>query len=417
MKNKKLTKYEQKIQDKLNEVSFDYQSSDWDALRTNIKPPSLWNAYKTQIVIGLILLVAAFTAANYIHKNQETRASNDIKKTIEKKPAIKNKSAKPIPIIKEKEVEEDSEPKAEIAVIDSTQNDENILEKDTIEQKSEIQQDIELTESKADSSKTTKAIEIESSELQSIEIQGFLCLGNEIEIKAIRDKIIKGEKFTWTVSGKTQPYTGASFAYEIEKEGLIEITCTNENSKVSESFTIKKLPEINFTYEDLKDPYWDEAVRLNASPSNLDYSWEIENLDDPILGNNQTVDMVNAGLYDVELIHITENGCVVRKNKPISIQSDFNPLAPNAFTPDGDGLNDNFMPQGFFQVPGSFKLSIHNANGNLIYETLSKEMPWNGQKNNQGISYDKGIFIWKVEIEHNERKKTFSGQVRIWPKE
>ena len=26
-----------KIQDKLNEVSFDYQSSDWDALRTNIK--------------------------------------------------------------------------------------------------------------------------------------------------------------------------------------------------------------------------------------------------------------------------------------------------------------------------------------------------------------------------------------------
>ena len=46
--------------------------------------------------------------------------------------------------------------------------------------------------------------------------------------------------------------------------------------------------------------------RLNASPSNLDYSWEIENLDDPILGNNQTVDMVNAGLYDVELIHITE---------------------------------------------------------------------------------------------------------------
>ena len=49
---------------------------------------------------------------------------------------------------------------------------------------------------------------------------------------------------------------------------------------------------------------------------------------------------------------------------------------PNAFTPNGDGLNDTFHPVGN-EVP-DYSMNIFNRWGELVFETTTMEPGWDG---------------------------------------
>lgn len=64
----------------------------------------------------------------------------------------------------------------------------------------------------------------------------------------------------------------------------------------------------------------------------------------------------------------------------------------NAISPDGDGKND------FFQVHigevSRFYLAIKDANGNMIFETDSKDSAWNGKHQQSGEDCKSGTYIY-----------------------
>ena len=69
--------------------------------------------------------------------------------------------------------------------------------------------------------------------------------------------------------------------------------------------------------------------------------------------------------------------------------------APNSFTPDGDGLNDVWVPV----VTGivSYKLEVFNRWGELVFETLDEKEPWLGQKGNDGQHYcPNGMYFYRA---------------------
>jgi gliding motility-associated-like protein len=122
----------------------------------------------------------------------------------------------------------------------------------------------------------------------------------------------------------------------------------------------------------------------------------------------------DKGVYDVKLEAITSDGCSVEITKPIAIEVDFDPLAPNAFTPDQNGMNDTFIPEAFKDRNDRFKMEIFSLNGELIYRTMDNSAAWNGHFNNTGRLMDEGIYVWKVIISNAEGKeKSFAGNVRI----
>ena len=135
-------------------------------------------------------------------------------------------------------------------------------------------------------------------------------------------------------------------------------------------------------------------------------------MENPILGNNQTVDFSRSGFFDIELIYTDLNGCETSVSKPIQIQENFDPLAPTAFTPDGDGLNDDFMPHGFNNLDANFRMSIYDIKGNLVYLTTSLNEPWKGEKIINNSELSPNFYVWKVEISKDNRTKAFTGQVQ-----
>lgn len=66
---------------------------------------------------------------------------------------------------------------------------------------------------------------------------------------------------------------------------------------------------------------------------------------------------------------------------------------PSAFTPDGDGKNDDFGPMGSLLSLSNYQLSIYNRWGERVFYSTSPFEKWNGKV--KGIPTDGNLFVWQ----------------------
>jgi gliding motility-associated-like protein len=100
-----------------------------------------------------------------------------------------------------------------------------------------------------------------------------------------------------------------------------------------------------------------------------------------------------VGTYYVGLSVVTANGCIEEITDSVIVEDNYVVFFPTSFTPNGDGLNDVFMPLG--GGIEKFKLEIYNRWGNMIYSTNSMSQPWDGNDHGQDN------YIWKVYLKDN----------------
>ena len=65
---------------------------------------------------------------------------------------------------------------------------------------------------------------------------------------------------------------------------------------------------------------------------------------------------------------------------------------PNAFTPNGDGLNDTFGAIG--QGISEYRMMIFNRWGNMIFESDDVQKQWDGTHN--GEKAELGVYVYKI---------------------
>jgi gliding motility-associated-like protein len=71
---------------------------------------------------------------------------------------------------------------------------------------------------------------------------------------------------------------------------------------------------------------------------------------------------------------------------------------PNAFTPDGDNLNDYFLPVLTNIKPVEYKLSILNKWGQVIFESSNLEVGWNGKIQVTGNEATNDTYFYQVQV-------------------
>lgn len=122
------------------------------------------------------------------------------------------------------------------------------------------------------------------------------------------------------------------------------------------------------------------------------------------------------GVYQVVQTVTNATGCVDRKVKEVRIDRDFDLAAPKSFSPNGDGKEDNFMPQTLLQLKTKFQLSIYDPAGTMVYNTSDAKRPWCGKVQNQGPVCVPGDYVWMVDVEGaNRSTETFTGTVKLLP--
>lgn len=102
-----------------------------------------------------------------------------------------------------------------------------------------------------------------------------------------------------------------------------------------------------------------------------------------------------AGVYDVSLSMVNAFGCLseqswpqyVRVNKLVSL------FVPNAFSPNGDGLNDVFTVSTRLII--DFQINIYDRWGKLIYASGNPGFEWNGT-DDQGKQVPEGVYTYTI---------------------
>lgn len=69
-------------------------------------------------------------------------------------------------------------------------------------------------------------------------------------------------------------------------------------------------------------------------------------------------------------------------------------LLPNAFTPNGDGLNDTYFISNEFLVDELMSFEIYDRWGQKVFETISKSDSWDGSFKNKSLN--PGMFLYKI---------------------
>ncbi len=148
------------------------------------------------------------------------------------------------------------------------------------------------------------------------------------------------------------------------------------------------------TVEVIEGPEYELGFEVNACPSEpvlltipLDgqsYSWSTG-------GTGQTELVIGAGEHIFTVID--DLGCPHTDTATvIALEAEAQLYAPNAFTPDGDGLNDNFLITGIGEE--AVELLIFDRWGEQLYSTTSLTEPWDGRYSGTLVKQD--VYVYRL---------------------
>lgn len=112
--------------------------------------------------------------------------------------------------------------------------------------------------------------------------------------------------------------------------------------------------------------------------------------------------------YTVSLEVANEGGCTDRTEAVVCVEDAFALYAPNAFTPNNDGINDGFLVRTTVVNPEFFRLEVFDRWGTLIHSTQDPLEPWDGD------GLPQGIYQWQVKVRDTEQKmRTRNGHLAL----
>jgi len=110
---------------------------------------------------------------------------------------------------------------------------------------------------------------------------------------------------------------------------------------------------------------------------------------------NPTFPYTEPGTYPVVLVVKSDKGCTDTLIRPLVVMEDFGIYVPNAFTPNGDGLNDIFQPKGFGVT--KYELNIYDRWGERVFHTTTFEQGWDGSFTGRGQKpCEEGTYTWLI---------------------
>ena len=94
------------------------------------------------------------------------------------------------------------------------------------------------------------------------------------------------------------------------------------------------------------------------------------------------------GCYGTDSMHLLDAHCI-----PFEL--------PNAFTPNGDGLNDTFGPY-LTQIVSGYKMTVWDRWGYVVFESSNPSVKWNGRTGS--VEQNSGTYIYRVLFNDSDGK-------------
>ena len=227
---------------------------------------------------------------------------------------------------------------------------------------------------------------------------------------------------SWTLSNGTlssnlngfQEIFNATGCYDLTLTVVAANGCIATNT-IQDAVCIVAGPTASFTSSTPEiDFATGEITFVNTSINEDQVLWEFgdgtqSNIDNP----THNYPPQTYGSYNVTLFAIDTNGCIDSITQIFELNDDLKLNVPNSFTPNGDGLNDVFIP--IFNMENSvkeYKFEVYNRWGQLVYETEDVSDGWDGKYKTKICQ--SGTYNWIVYYQdYNKNPFNVNGHITL----
>ncbi|MFW5658959.1 MAG: gliding motility-associated C-terminal domain-containing protein, partial [Bacteroidota bacterium] len=216
-------------------------------------------------------------------------------------------------------------------------------------------------------------------------------------------------------------FTGPPYDYTLYLETISTQGCRDTSERVLVSVT----PDFSVNIEpDTADVMRVEesqpGVSLNAVTDlfpdfqpDLVYGWDIK--DGEFTGGATPIDQnITADFPEITerfvRVTATYEGCTVSDSILVETYQNTFLNIPNVFTPNGDGLNDEFELD---LLGTTYTLVVYDRWGREVFAGNEEDENWNGRIGNNGDHVPEGVYVYVLEYETTRHEGKRSGTVTV----
>ena len=194
-----------------------------------------------------------------------------------------------------------------------------------------------------------------------------------------------GQQFFWdfgdgTTSTQTSPthLFARSGTYSVQLIAVDPNTC-NKRDTITKNVIVVNKPTASYTYSPNPTMPNMPIQLVNTSSGGVSYKWIFGDGKTLVTAKRDTTisyQYQKTGTYNVCLVVFNAGGCSDTTCTQIDISVEVGYSVPNAFSPNGDGVNDRVFVRGFGVSKLSFQ--IFNRWGELVFATTDINAGWDG---------------------------------------
>jgi gliding motility-associated-like protein len=203
--------------------------------------------------------------------------------------------------------------------------------------------------------------------------------------------------------------------FSLTIRAIVQATCINELVLVDAIHVINR-PLAQFSHEILASSN-ETSVDIQFFNNSQNYSdavWTFNNSQSSIFENPLESFSSEINNFVLTELKVFNEYCADSVSKKISFPEKLIYYVPNAFTPDGNMLNNVFKPiitEGMDK--NTYHFSLFNRWGQLLFESFDTEIGWDGTYG--GKLVQNGLYIWKISFNSNLDQKSvdLDGHVQV----
>jgi len=220
-------------------------------------------------------------------------------------------------------------------------------------------------------------------------------------------------------NGDTTSGNSPSYCYKNSGEFSITLAETSNNGcnntlKIPNMIKAYSLPTARFTYSpqqiSIQYPEVQFADQSSGESPIIQWYWNFGQGDSVSSLQNPRHFYGDTGGYCPSLIVMDNHGCIDSITNCLIVNPLFTFYIPSAFTPNGDGLNDTFIPKGTYIK--DFEMYIFDRWGLQLYHSISIKKGWDGTY--RGIPCQEDSYVYMIHVsDTRDNKHSYIGKVTI----
>jgi gliding motility-associated-like protein len=205
-----------------------------------------------------------------------------------------------------------------------------------------------------------------------------------------------------------RPAPLASGIYAPSFQFISKLGCVGE-LQFAPTITVHPKPLAAFSFTPEEPDLDNNTVQFrNLSQGATSYLWNISPFGTSTDFEPQ-FSYTDSGFHPVQLIAISDKDCRDTTEGQVYIRTNYRVFIPNAFSPNGDGLNDVFQPS--MRGVTASDLKIFNRWGELIFQSTDNT-GWDGTY--KGKPVNEGVYAFSLRVVNAfGQLQFFSGTVTV----